>query len=149
MDTTTYRKELKQLNIIDKKTNTLVSNVIVNAFAVIKKIITLSNRGKGYLAYMSRNKNPLDTLDVLNVLKCVIEDNIYLLNTTYHLLCNNICKYIDLINIELDNVIRSDPNIIYDEDETDEEILPEININCDMISELFALISELLSSLSE
>ena len=144
MNDITYRQELLNMNVVNDKHNTLISNYIVNIFTVIKNIILITKRGKGYLNYISKHYSTTDTLDVLNVLKLIIDDNELLLNEDTMKICKKISTYIQLINENLDQIIRSNPNIIYDEDE-DEDTLPEININCDMISETFALLTDVLS----
>lgn len=143
MDYTTYRQELDGMSHIDKD-NHVISNYIVNIFSIIKAISLITNRGKGYVNHMSKNKSPNNALDVLNVLKSVIDDNEVLLNDDLSSLGRKISTYITLINDNIDNVIRSNSNIIYDEDENDIP-LPEININCDMIAEISALIMEMQS----
>jgi hypothetical protein len=146
MEYITYRQELLNMNVTNNKQNTLVSNYVVNIFSVIKGIIHSTHRGSGYLNYISRGYVATDTYDVLTVLKLVIDDNEMILDENILKNCKKISTYIQLITENIDQVIRSNPNIIYDEDE-DDEGLPEININCDMISETFALITDVLSNM--
>ena len=54
MNDITYRQELLNMNVVNDKHNTLISNYIVNIFTVIKNIILITKRGKGYLNYISK-----------------------------------------------------------------------------------------------
>jgi hypothetical protein len=147
IDTTTYREELTNLNIgHSKKFKDAVSNFNVKIFTLLNSIISMSNRGKGYLNHISKGRSNLISIDLLNVLKDVINDNYILFNEEDSKLCSKLVKYIELINDNLDEIIRSDINIIYDEDEPEDQ--NEININCDMISESFTLINDIIASLS-
>ena len=67
---------------------------------------------------MSSGKMPYKTLDVMNVMYNIIDDNDYCFPDKSEELIKLtlINKYCKLIMENLDNAIRTDPNIVYDDE---------------------------------
>ena len=139
-----YRDELNKMNS-DYSKNIVSSNITL-IFGLMKIITNKSNRQKGYITQMSRGKDPVKTLDVLQVLKNVMLDNEYFMEEIIIEKYQLLIKYIKLIEENLDNIIRSNPNVIYDEDD-DESTDPLIN--CDMLSNTMFLVTELIELIKQ
>ena len=143
MEYITYREELDSMKLVNNG-ELILSNYIPTMLKLIKIIKLMTNRTTGYIAFMSKNKNPLIAIQVIEVLKNILEDNELIIDEEYNTMCKNLIKYLSLILENLDEIIRSNPNIIYDEDSDENDA--EISINCDMINESFSLMNEIINT---
>lgn len=134
MQYTTYSESLQQYNV--KPGDLRVSNTMVILMKFIKTIITKYNRGKGYLNHISTDRDPKITLDVLSVLYDILKDNEIFMDENLISNCQLLQEYLFLVIENKDNVIRDNPNILYDDVECENP-----KINCNMIDEIFKLIS--------
>ena len=139
----TYRQELIEMEPRIQDKETIVSNYISTMYKVISWVTKKANRNSGYVNHMSSGKMPYKTLDVMNVMYNIIDDNDYCFPDKSEELIKLtlINKYCKLIMENLDNAIRTDPNIVYDDEKDNEDPL----LNCDMLTETFCLMNDLFS----
>lgn len=140
----TYRHELE--NLCDGKT---MSSYIKNMFDIIKNIKTLCNRDVTYLKVQSDSIPELkvsnvSAIGVMKLLIKIMNDNneIIPLIKEKKDIYDNLLKYFTLIIKNLDNDIRKNSNIIYDEDDEKENYDPMIE--CDMLNESLKLMIDYL-----
>lgn len=140
MQYATYREEMNKLDIkISSKNNDgHVSNYIKLMFELMRNIALKFSRPKGYVSHIAKNKNPLIAIDVMLALLDIMKDNEINVSTEIIKDYELLMKYIILINENLDNPIRDNPCIIYDESEDCDPLL-----NNDMFAEAFQLVSNL------
>ena len=134
----TYRQELESMKPIENNGNTNVSLFITTLYKFIKWLIKLTQRQSGYLTFMSQNKDPTNVIDILTVLIDCIDDNeCYLTIDKKHKELILILKNLSQLVLEhLDDNIRNDPHLIYDEETDDENPL----LQQDMLSSIFSTI---------
>lgn len=139
----TYRQELIGMSPHIKGDETIISYYISTMYKVISWITKKANRQTGYVTHMSTNKQPHIALDVMHVMSDIINDNEYCFADKSEELIKLtlLNKYCNLIFNNLDNAIRTNQNIIYD-DETDNE---DPLLGCDMLAETFSIMNDLFS----
>lgn len=140
----TYRQEMENMAPIIIKKEMIVSNFISTMFKFINWIINMSNRQSGYLNHMSNNKDPMSAIDVMEIMKNIIDDNTYCitLNEKYdEQKLDNLHTYCKLILNHLDDSIRVNDCIIYNEENDDEHPF----LQNDMLREVFNLMTDLMS----
>jgi len=139
----TYRETLEKLDgYIEKNKvhNSMLSIIIFKFLFWIK--ITLAKKD-GYIDYMSKGKDTTKMIDIISVLNDIVIDISDQMEI--NLTKEQFIKFKELENVlllifeNLDNPIRSNSFIIYDENEDEKSINPLIN--CNMLSKLEELIS--------
>ena len=118
----TYREELEKLNsyIENNKLKHSIFSIMIYKFLFwIKKKL---NKKDGYIDYMSKNRDSTDIIDMLHVLYEIIIDvkeQIELKKDAMDKF-NELEELLLLILHNLDCVIRINPHIIYDEEDSEE-----------------------------
>ena len=137
----TYREELSKLDAYLEENKLYHSALCILVYKCIHWITITMNKRYGYINMMSANKDATKMIDVIQVLYDIIDDvemEIELDKIKKDKLLE-LKETIRLIIENVDNPIRSNPNIIYDENEDEEKINP--NINCNMLIRLENLVA--------
>ena len=138
----TYKNELDKLDTYfeNGKLHHSVLSVMIYKFLYWIKIKL--NKKDGWIDFMSREKDSMIMTDVIIVLNLIVTDVIeqmkYILNKEQMIKFQELEIISKLIIENFNKPIRSNSNIIYDEDE-DENIINPL-INCNMINKLENLI---------
>ena len=143
MEYITYRSELTKLDacLENNKIHHSIFSILIFKFLFWIKIKT--NKRNGYIDFMTRGKNTMVMFDMLTALLDIVIDvkDQIILNKEQMEKFNNIEKIIELIFLNLDNPIRTNPGIIYDEENDDEENEKYLLQEGNMILKLENLIS--------
>lgn len=135
----TYRQEFEFLKPnIGTDNKTTVSTFITMLYSFLSWLVKTTNRQPGYMTYMSQNKNPMNIIDILHVLiNCIDDNECYLtIEKKQKDMILKLKKIATLILEHLDDSIRTDPHLIYDEETDDEDPLLQEN----MMDSIFAII---------
>jgi len=120
----TYRSELEKLDTYFEANKLHHSILTVQIYKILYWIKIKLGKKDGYIDWISQGKNPQIMTDVIQVLNLVLNDTVdqmeVVLGTTQIKSFKELDKVTRLIIENFDNPIRSNPNIIYDEDEDDE-----------------------------
>ena len=135
----TYREELNKLNTYIEAGKAKQSIFSVNIFKFLHWIKIKLEKKPGYIDWISKNKNPFIMTDIIQVLYKIIEDVIYQMEITLDKKQFNHFKELEkitnLIINNFDKPIRSNPHIIYDENDDDNS-----DLNCNLLHKLENLI---------
>ena len=135
-----YRNELDKLDTYFESGKLHHSVLSVMIYKFLYWIKVKLNKKEGWIDFMSRGKDCMVMTDVITVLHLIVSDVSeqisFILNKEQNIKFKELENISKLIIDNFDKPIRSNPNIIYDEDET---ISDEI-INCNMIHKLENLI---------
>ena len=142
MEYITYRSELEKLDACLENNKIHHSMLSILIFKFIYWIKFKLSKREGYIDFMTRGKDTMVMTDLFKALSDIVMDvkDQIILNKEQMIKFNNIDKIIKLIFENLDKPIRTNPGIIYDENENEEDeryLLQEGN----MILKLEELIS--------
>lgn len=136
----TYREELSSLDTYFENGKLHHSTLSVMIYKFLYWIKIKLNKKEGWIDFMSQGKDCMVITDIIIVLNDIVNDVSeqikYLFNKEQNEKFKNLEEIIKLIIDNFDKPIRSNPNIIYDEN--DLEI--DSKINCNMIHKLENLI---------
>lgn len=136
----TYREELSSLDTYFENGKLHHSTLSVMIYKFLYWIKIKLNKKEGWIDFMSQGKDCMIITDIIIVLNDIVNDVSeqikYLFNKEQNEKFKNLEEIIKLIIENFDKPIRSNPNIIYDEN--DLEI--DSKINCNMIHKLENLI---------
>ena len=136
----TYREELSSLDTYFENGKLHHSTLSVMIYKFLYWIKIKLNKKEGWIDFMSQGKDCMIITDIIIVLNDIVNDVSeqikYLFNKEQNEKFKNLEEIIKLIIENFDKPIRSNPNIIYDEN--DVEI--DSKINCNMIHKLENLI---------
>ena len=136
----TYRNELDKIDTYFEhgKLHHSILSVMIYKFLYWIKIKL--NKKEGWIDFMSKGKDSMVMTDVITVLNLIVTDVSeqisYILNKEQNIKFKELEIISKLIIENFDKPIRSNPNIIYDEDEENSDPI----INCNMIHKLENLI---------
>lgn len=123
MEYITYRSELTKLDacLENNKIHHSIFSILIFKFLYWIKIKL--NKRDGYIDFMTRGKDNMIMIDMLSALLDIVIDvkDQIILNKEQMEKFNNIEKIIQLIFLNLDKPIRTNPGIIYDEEEDEED----------------------------
>ncbi len=126
----TYRSELDKLDTYYENGKLHHSVLSVEIYKMLFWIKKFLEKKDGYIDWMSKNYNCLVMTDIIEVLNIIINDTMYLmelkLNKSQFEKFKQLEKISKLIIENLDKPIRSNPHIIYDENNDDD---PDLNKN--------------------
>ena len=138
----TYREELSSLDTYFENGKLHHSTLSVMIYKFLYWIKIKLNKKEGWIDFMSQGKDCMIITDIIIVLNDIVNDVSeqikYLFNKEQNEKFKNLEEIIKLIIENFDKPIRSNPNIIYDENDLEIEI--ESKINCNMIHKLENLI---------
>jgi hypothetical protein len=139
----TYRQEMVKMSPLTVKKEMIVSNFISTMFRFMNWLIMMCNRQPGYLNHMANNKDPMSSIDVMEIMKNIIDDNMYCISLKEEddKKLDNLHTYCKLILNHLDDAIRSNDFLIYDEEHDEEHPF----LQNDMLNEVFNLMTDLMS----
>ena len=136
----TYRNELDKLDTYFEHGKLHHSVLSVMIYKYLYWIKIKLNKKEGWIDFMSRGKDSMVMTDVITVLNLIVTDVSeqisYILNKEQNIKFKELEIISKLIIENFDKPIRSNPNIIYDEDEENSDPI----INSNMIHKLENLI---------
>ena len=139
----TYREELDKLDTYFENGKLHHSSLSIMIYKFLHWIKIKLNKKDGWIDFMSKGKNCLVMTDIISVLNIIVDDVSeqmqFILNKEQFDKFKELEKISNLIIHYFDKPIRSNPNIIYDDNDNDYEIDDSI-INSNMLHKLENLI---------
>jgi hypothetical protein len=134
----TYREQLDKLDTYLENGKLHHSVMAINIFKFLFWIKVFLKKKDGYIDWISKDKNCQSLTDAIEVLNLIINDVMdqmeIILNQEQLTNFKNLEKNTRLIIENFDKPIRSNPHIIYDEDDEN------LEINCNLLNIFYNLI---------
>ena len=136
----TYREELDKLDTYFENGKLHHSTLSVLIYKFLHWIKIKLNKKEGWIDFMSKGKDCMIMTDIITVLNLIVDDvteqMVYILNREQLIKLKELEKISKLIIDNFDKPIRSNPNIIYDELESESDSI----VNSNMLHKLENLI---------